>query len=151
MSRKAILYTFAILFLIGSGVAFYGYKEFYRKHEDIADAKSAFQRTAVQLISEFKTDEVASNSKFLGKVLTVSGLVKAIDNSTGLYIISLGDTSDMASVRCSLDSLHSKEAIEVRVGSQIAIKGYCSGFNADELLGSDVILSRCAIDVNTKK
>ena len=58
----------------------------------------------------------------------------------------LGDTASMSSVRCSIDSVHSSEATKVQQGSIIAVKGICSGFNADEMLGSDVILVRSVVD-----
>lgn len=52
----------------------------------------------------------------------------------------------MSSVRCSIDSIHSNEAAVIQPGSLIAVKGICSGYNADEMLGSDVILVRSAVD-----
>jgi hypothetical protein len=44
-----------------------------------------------------------------------------------------------------MDSIHNKEAADVKRGIHIAMKGICTGFNADELLGSDVILVRCVV------
>ena len=64
----------------------------------------------------------------------------------GFYSVVLGDTASMSSVRCSIDSVHSNEAAAVKKGSIIAVKGICTGFNADELLGSDVILVRSVVD-----
>lgn len=151
MQRKTILYVLSILFLTGAVVVYYAYHEFFRKHEDIIEMESAFQLDAARLIEEFKTHEEASNNQYLGKVITVSGTVKAIESPDGQYTISLGDTTDLSSVRCSLDSAHNSEGAQLTVGSSIAIRGYCSGFNADELLGSDVILSRCALEIVNKQ
>ncbi len=152
MGKKTILYALLVLFIAGASAAYYAYHEFYRQHDDISNVESAFDMEAVQLIREFTAAEQSANARYLGKALTVSGMVKSIDINEGLYTVSLGNTTDLASVRCSLDSLHSNEAVSLQVGAQIAVKGYCSGFNADELLGSDVILSRCAIEtVNSKK
>ena len=73
-------------------------------------------------------------------------LKEIVKDDKGFYSLALGDTSSMSSVRCSIDSVHSKEAAAVKKGSTIAVKGICSGFNADDMLGSDVILVRSVID-----
>lgn len=151
MKRKTILYVLSFLFVAGAVVVYYAYHEFFRKHEDVIEVESAFQLNATDLIEKFKTDEKASNNLYLGQVLTVSGTVKSVENNEGLYIISLGDTTDLSSIRCTLDSAHASEASMIKIGSPIAIKGYCSGFNADNLLGSDVILSRCALEIFNKQ
>jgi hypothetical protein len=151
MSRKTILYVLSFLFVAGVVIVFYAYHEFFRKHEDVSDLESVYRRNAIGIIQEFKTNEQASNELYLGKVLTIVGTVKKIENTDQLYTVSLGDTTDLSSVRCTLDSAHSLEASALRIGSPIAIKGYCSGFNADELLGSDVILSRCALEIVNKQ
>ncbi len=152
MRKKSILYVLIILFFVGAAIVFYAYREFFRKAEDVSTVQSAYQRSAIELIQEFKSNEQASNTLYLGKVLSVSGMVKSVESSDGTFTISLGDTTDLSSVRCTLDSLHGAEAGGLRIGSSIAVKGYCSGFNADEMLGSDVILNRCALEmINEKK
>jgi beta-glucosidase-like glycosyl hydrolase len=69
-----------------------------------------------------------------------------LKDDRGFYSIVLGDTASMSSVRCSIDSVHSGEAAAIQKGNTIAVKGICSGFNADEMLGSDVILVRSVVD-----
>jgi hypothetical protein len=57
----------------------------------------------------------------------------------------LGEAGSMSSVRCSIDSTHSEEAAKVQKGQSLSVKGICSGFMSDEMLGSDVQLDRCVI------
>jgi hypothetical protein len=133
--------------LILAAVAFYIYKEYNRTHKDTAKLKPDYTIEATQLVKEFEENEKASGTKYWDKIIRVDGLVKEIlKDDKGFYTVVLGDTSSMSSVRCSIDSVHSNEAVEVQKGNVIAIKGICSGFNADEMLGSDVILVRSVVD-----
>jgi hypothetical protein len=134
--------------LIISAAALYIYTEYSRTHTDTAKLKADYTVTATDLIREFTMDEQSSNKKYWDKVLLVKGIVKSVDrDERGFYSIILGETSSMSSVRCSMDSIHNSEAVSVQKGKVIGVKGICSGFNADELLGSDVILVRCAVDL----
>ena len=52
----------------------------------------------------------------------------------------------MSSVRFSMDSLHNEKAATLVKGQTAVLKGICTGYNADEMLGSDLILNRAVID-----
>ncbi len=147
--KKIIIYTVLVLLVAGAVAGFYIYKEYNRKHKDTADLKPDFTAPATQLLGEFGKDEKESNTKYLGKVLQVDGLVKDIvKDDNGFYTIVVGDTASMSSVRCSLDSVHNGQGATVNKGAAIAVKGICSGYNADEMLGSDLILNRAVIEKN---
>ena len=150
MKRKKIIrYIVLPLLVVIAAVAFYIYKEYNRSHKDTAKLKPDYSVAAADLVKEFETNEQASNKKYWDKVIKVEGMVKDLTkDDRGFYSIVLGDTLVMSSVRCSIDSLHSNEAALVKKGSVIAVKGICSGFNADELLGSEVILVRSVVDSN---
>jgi hypothetical protein len=144
MKKKKLIYKILVIavFLI-MGVALYAYKEYNRKNVDMADSKAAFTLTDIQLINEFTQDQNASNKKYLGKILELSGNIKKIDtDANGYHTLILGNTVNMNSVRCSVDSAFNKEARNLTEGSSVVIKGICTGYNADDLgLGSDVILN----------
>jgi acetyltransferase-like isoleucine patch superfamily enzyme len=145
MKKKKLIYKILVIvvFLI-MGVALYAYKEYNRKNVDIADTKAAFTLTDLQLINEFTQDQNASNKKYLGKILELSGSIKKIDtDANGYHTLILGNAVNMNSVRCSVDSAFNKDAHNLTVGSSVVIKGICTGYNADDLgLGSDIILNR---------
>jgi len=149
MKRKKIIrYVVLPLLLILGAAAIYIYKEYNRTHKDTAKLKPDFSIAAIDLIKEFEVSEQASNKKYWDKVIRVEGMVKEIEkDEKGFYTIALGDTSSMSSVRCSIDSIHIAAVTRVVKGRIIAVKGFCSGFNADEMLGSDVILVRSAVDL----
>jgi hypothetical protein len=149
MKRKNILrFIILPLLLVIAAAAWYIYKEYNRSHKDTASLKPDYSLQAADLIKEFTGNEQSSNKKYWDKVIEVYGAVKEISHEEkGIYTIVLGDTTSMSSVRCSIDSIHSSSAASVLEGSHVTVKGICTGFNADELLGSDVILIRCAVDL----
>lgn len=144
--KKFIRYIVLPLVLVLGGAALYIYNEYNRTHKDTAKLKPDFIVTATDLIKEFETNEQSSNTKYWDKVLRVEGMIKDLaQDEKGFYSIILGDTASMSSVRCSVDSSHNAEAMVLRKGSQVTVKGICTGFNADALLGSDVILVRSVV------
>lgn len=151
MKRKKIIRNILIaLLIIFVVVGAYIYKEFTRTHKDTAHLKPDYSLAATDLIKEFENNELGSNKKYGDKVISVEGILKeVIKDEMGFYSLALGDSNSMSAVRCSIDSVHGNEATAVKNGSLIAVKGICSGFNADDMLGSDVILVRCVVE--TKK
>jgi hypothetical protein len=147
--RKKILALSVVVLVLAGIAAWYIYSEYNRVHKDTADLEPDYSISAIQLINEFESDEHASNKKYWNKVIRVKGIVKEVrpDNS-GLYSVVLGDTSSMSSVRCNMDSAHNSGATAIQKGTETVMKGICTGFNSDELLGSDVILVRSVVDLN---
>lgn len=126
--------------------AWYGYKQYERKNKDLAYVRPDVQMTCTDLIRCFEADERSANQKFLDKIIAVTGKVKDVNkDEKGYYTLVLGEDSAMSSVRCSMDTTHAQHLGLVRTGNQITIQGACTGFNSDELLGSDVIMNRAVV------
>lgn len=146
MSVKRVI-IIVVVVTIASG-AFYGYKEFNRKNENLANIKPTYSVKANGLINEFANNDSASIQKYLGKVIVVEGLIKKIDkDEEGFVTVVLGDTAEMSSVRCAMDSLQFADASNLKPASSIKVKGYFTGYEKDDtgILGSDVKLNRCVI------
>ncbi len=145
MKKKRIILGFIVIAILGG--AWYGYSEYNRKVKDLSKVKAQLTMQTQELITAFEQNETAANSKYLDKIIAVKGKVKALEkDDSGLYSIVLGDETSLSSVRCSMDSVHVKQVIKVKEGSEVTVKGACTGFSSDELLGSDVILNRCVIE-----
>lgn len=148
MKRKKILryvvLPFMILLMAG---LLYAYKEFKRTHNDTATLAPDYSLATQALIKEFENNEQQATKKYAAKTVEVKGKIKdVVKDERGLYVVVLGDEASTSTVRCSIDSVHNTEAATVRKGSNVAVKGICSGFSSDELLGSDVVLVRSVID-----
>ena len=144
--KKKILIGVAVLAVAGG---LYGYKEYNRKNKDLANVRADIKIHDNDLILAFEKNEADANRNLLDKVIQVDGAVKeVIKDENGYFTVVLGKDAEKSSVRCSMDTVHQQDAEKVVQGKTISIKGICTGFNADELVGSDVILNRCVINTN---
>ncbi len=144
MKKRTIVTAIGIAIIAS---AWFGYGEYNRKVKDLAQVQAQMTMQANELISAFEKNENAANAQYLDKIIAVKGKVKTVEkNDRGQYSIILGNAGAMSSVRCSMDSVHVKEIVNVKEGEEVIVKGACTGFNADELLGSDVILNRCVLE-----
>ena len=145
--RKFIWPLFVIVTAIG---VWKGIELYNKKNPDYGNVKADIKIQAVDLVKEYERNDSAANQKYLGKIVEVDGSIKEIKtDDKGYYTVILGDTSSLSSVRCSIDTVHQKDAAKLARGSSTTVRGACTGFNKDEMgLGSDVILNRCIIVVN---
>ncbi|HYF32832.1 MAG TPA: hypothetical protein VD993_17025 [Chitinophagaceae bacterium] len=148
MSKKGRIILAVILVAAAAGV--YAWKEFNRKNKDLTNVKAEHTVQAAAWINEFIANDTSANAKYLGKVVSVQGLVKQVEkDEEGKYTVVLGDTADMSSVRCSMDSVHAHNATSLTRGQSVNIKGIYIDFNKDDMgLGSDVKMNRCVIVKN---
>jgi ABC-type phosphate transport system auxiliary subunit len=140
--RRSIVFLLVIALLAFAG--WKGYQYFYKAPESLVNKEAVSTLTAPQLIQAFEKDSATANKAYLGKVVAVEGVIRAMEPEDGLTII-LGEEGSMSSVRCSMDTTQQKEWTELKKGQKVLIKGNCTGYTSDELLGADVILNRCVL------
>lgn len=141
--RKAIIIAILVIVVIGAWLA---YKEYNRTNENLAQVAAAATTDAASLLRAFESDSAAANRQYLGKVVAVTGPVKAVEREEGAATIVLGEAGTMSSVRCSMDTTELTNIASIKEGQRVTVKGYCTGFNQDDLLGSDVLLNRCVVE-----
>lgn len=147
MKRKKLKIILAIIVITLAGGGFYAWREFNRKVKDLTYVKAGAQMEAEALIKVFEANEAKGNSEYLDKIIAVKGKIRTVEKSaSGYYTVVLGTENDMSSIRCSMDSVHQMDVATLAKGSSVTMKGACTGFNKDELLGSDVILNRCVVE-----
>ncbi|MBD0332649.1 MAG: hypothetical protein ICV66_08335 [Chitinophagaceae bacterium] len=144
MQTKQIV--IAVVLIIVIIVAWYGYKEYNRKNVDLSTTKPDYAIDALSLIGAFEKDSAASNKKYTDKIIAVNGNIKKIDAEENPVILFLGDAGQMSSVQCSMDSSHVAEYKTLKEGTSVTIKGLCTGYEFQDLLGTDVKLTRSVIE-----
>ena len=145
MKRKKVI--IAILLIAVFTVGWYGIKEYNRKPKDLADEKADLTVTPTELFKGFSSNETEANKKYIDKIISVKGIIKSIEkNEQGFITLILSEGNSMSSVRCSLDVNHLPDVTMLKENSTANVKGVCIGYNANELLGSDVLLNRCVIN-----
>ncbi len=130
---------------IAVGFAFYFYKEYHRKPDDISGFQPAEKINFSVIVNGYQNDETIANKKFLGKIIQVSGPITDIIKQQDTIInVFIGDTNSLHKVSCLLDKRNVGSIDKYSKGNDITIKGVCTGF----LL--DVELNRCVI-IDTSK
>ena len=147
-NRALILLLGISLLAAGSYVG----HEYFRPTKDIAYLKESYQLNAGILIQEFNKNDSIATKKYIGKIILVSGKYKEAEkDEKGYYTIVFGEEGSMSTIRCAIDTSHSKEIADLKKGNWISVKGQLSGFIEDGtgLLGADILLNHCmAIVIN---
>ncbi|HQU60286.1 MAG: hypothetical protein KDD02_22515 [Phaeodactylibacter sp.] len=134
---KKYLVALVLLVALGAGV---GYLIYNKPFQDMNSAKADITLTAAELFTAFESDENAANSKYLDKVVQVSGTVKEVSTGDdGNISITLDSGSDMFGVICQLDNLTEQPRKDFKEGEQLTLKGVCTG------MLMDVVLVRCVV------
>src|SRR5688572_1136880 len=127
MSFKKRILLAVLLIVIAATI--YLYQEYNRTNVNISRAEPLFTVSANQLIMAFSGNDSVASKKYVGKIISVTGMVKNIDrDDQGHFTLSLGDTSSTSSVRCSVDSMYSSRAASLKRGMSILVKGNCTGY-----------------------
>ena len=75
---------FLLLIVIAIGIYFYTYKG----HRDIAAEKESYAIAVTEIFSEFQSNEITANSKYLNKTIAVSGDLSNVDVATKSIVIN---------------------------------------------------------------
>jgi hypothetical protein len=140
-----MIITAVVLLLLAVGVG-YAFREYNRKEPQTGDRPAVFTMAASELMNQFRKDEKTANLKYLDKVIEVSGKLKSVDTGDkGELTLVLNTSEELSSVRCSIDSLYTSQTGPLVAGNPVKVKGICTGYIADELLGADIILKKSLV------
>lgn len=147
MNKKIMIIGTVILAAAAFGI--YGFSEYNRKPANVNELKADIIVDHAGIIADYESDEQGSNTKYLDKVISITGNLKSVevDESNNATLI-LGNESSVSSVRASMAASENEKIKSLSPGTKVAVKGICTGFNKDELLGSDVFLNRAVIISN---
>jgi hypothetical protein len=133
---------FSVLF-IAVAVVLVGLHEFNLKHPDTSKVKPDFVLTATALQKEFEDNEKEASSKYIKKIIEVSGTIATVIPADSTHInLSLKTGSDVSSVICTFAA--TGDHAKFLTGEEITLRGECSGFLMD------VLLNNCAKVMNHK-
>ncbi len=137
----AILGVLFALIVIGAVMVYFF---LYNKPQpDYAKKSHDFEVSATDLLAEFKQDATAAGQKYNGKVLLVSGDLSHVETSDSLTIAVFAIEEGMfgdEGIRMAFIPEYTDDLAAITPGSQLAIKGYCTGYNE-----IDVIMEHCSV------
>jgi hypothetical protein len=121
-----------IVLILAAGAGSYGYYLYNKPRTGVSELTAAYSLDAKKIFKEYNADENAANTKFLGKVVEVSGAVRSVDiDDRGTMNIAI-ETGEMGAVNCQFEKKDKMPSVVV--GNQVNVKGICSGFLLDIVL-----------------
>lgn len=135
---KYILYAIAAIIIIG-GIAWFA---FLNVPKASSQGKTAdFKVPATELFQAFETDEAASNAKYIGKIIDVSGTIEEIStDEQGAAVVLLAGGGDFGGVLCTLEPSQTEKIKAKDFGDDITIKGVCTGMLMEVVVNKGVIV-----------
>lgn len=137
-ARKIILFVILLTGLAGiiAGIRFYNLR-----NKNLLKEKPDFTITAEELRKEFESDEIASTSKFVNKIVEVTGVVSSIDKGENNALnVTLTTGSSLSSIICTFSG--NTDTLGLKAGQAVTLRGECSGFLMDVLLNNCVLISK---------
>ena len=129
-----------MLLLLAAGGAYYYMNHDFRNN--VGRQRPDFEMTSAALLQEFEQAESASNDKYLGKLIEVTGEIESFSEEDGKTTISLKTEDPMSAIVCELNPNLVPPDLRIEEGKRISIKGACSGKLMDIILVNCVISKR---------
>lgn len=133
--KKFLIPAILILVIVAIGAYLYVFRD---ADMDVSRKVADYDLSAKELVEYFELNEDSANTMFLGKIISVEGVVYNRAEKDGVVTIYLKTDEDISGVLCHFNTEFG--ALEkVYEGENLKVKGICSGY----LL--DVVLNQCSI------
>lgn len=106
---------------------------------DISNLKPEYSLEAAELFAEFSGDESGANTKYLGKIIEVTGTIQVLNSDKGGLSVILFTNDEIFGINCGLSAGQDKAYKKYKSGDKIILRGECAGYDMD------VVLTRCVI------
>ena len=143
-SIKAIVLIIAVVSIIGISYLAYLY---FEPTKDIATQKTDLHLTEEILINDFiKSDEIA-DSLYKNKIVELTGKVKKIEAQDTISTLVFDNGGNFIIIANCLSSIKT-ELKQLKVGSNITVKGIYSGFIINDdtfMIPAEIKLDKCTL------
>lgn len=123
--------------MAGLILASYAYYQYNKSPLSLKNKSADISISAVKLLQEYESDESMADSKFLDKVLEVSGSFNKYEEIDGKANIYFESKDKLSNVICEMENTDNIKSLVK--GQTINIKGLCSGYLMDVILVKSVI------------
>jgi hypothetical protein len=137
MSRKRIIVISILIVALLAGLLTLKWI-FAPAETSVVSEKADITIDAVNLVKQFETNEAEANTKYLDKVLFITGTVESVTEDAASINVTLKNPGEISGVICSFDKTLT-QADSFVVGQSVSIKGRCTGYLMD------VVLNDCAL------
>jgi hypothetical protein len=106
--------------------------------------KADYTIDALQLINEFVLADSASNARYRGQIVEVTGIVTELNAKDSSATLSIADSTG-SYVIFDFEKEQAAKVKALKPGDKIAAKGLCSGSIFSEIMGTQTISFKNAI------
>lgn len=106
---------------------------------DIKKSNPELEVTAQEILDDYLADEYSANEKYVDNLIQIKGEIAEISFDKGISIITLKDRSGFSSIICHMLPETNLNVLKLKKGSQITIKGVCTGYLFD------IMMVRCIL------
>lgn len=143
--KKKLLTLAVVLSITGVIVAALVWKFYVNKeHEDIDAATPVFSLSTEELWKQYNDFPRNADSLYTGKVIEISGSLNRIDRNDSLvsliFVMAADSMFGDKTISCQMYQKHNEEASALAPGTQVKIKGYCTGYN-----DPDIKFNKCSV------
>lgn len=138
MIKKIIyLLIFITLAAIATGVYLWN-----KPHRNIEKSKEDYSISAIDFYNEYSTDENNSNTKYLNKIIIVSGEISELEiDNTEEPTVTLKTSDESMTISCGFDKKWINDLKLLKIGAVVKIKGKCDGLG---MFG--IVITKCNIE-----
>jgi hypothetical protein len=118
---------------------------------NLKDKKVDFTISANDLFKEISSGDTLIKTKYIDKIISVTGNIKNIMPSDST-VINIGDTTSMSTIQCQIDPRNNEAAKVLKENTVVTIKGKFAGIDGDisdplmAELGTTIVLNFCSIE-----
>ena len=130
-----------LVFFLALGGILAGLYMYNLQDKDLRKVKPDFTMTASELQKAFETDEASAGSKYINKIIEVSGEVESVKpGENQALVITLKTENPLSAVSCTMQA--ESLAPELVAGDQVSLRGQCSGFLMDVLMNNCTVINK---------
>jgi hypothetical protein len=140
------LFKIALILLVTGGIAAALVWKFYvnKSHDDIDNATPSFIISTEAIWKQYTENSRMADSLYTGKVVELSGKLSRIDKNDSLvsvvFVMAADSMFGDKTISCQMYMKHNDEAAALSPGTQVKIKGYCTGYN-----DPDIKFNKCSV------
>ncbi len=140
-SKKKIWITLLVVLVVIALSLLAGYLYILHMPEKSMSKQAPdFSMTATRLAEEFETDPSAANTKFIDRIIEVTGVISDISTDQNNSIVFILRENEAATgVLCTLGEKSTKKAEQYKVGDAVVLRGICTG------MLFEVVLNKCIL------
>jgi hypothetical protein len=133
MKRKYFLIAFLVVLILGVASILWMWDEPIKKVEN----ETEIALTVDKLCHDFTVDESTADSMYLHRAIQLKGQITELSNNMdGGIMMVFAASNNIDDVECILR----EETAELKIGSVVTVKGFCSGKTITGIALSDCII-----------